>query len=88
MSDLYIGGLVNGYKWANYSLRQREAQRLYCEPDNLSLTIETYRKMITDELDRMQKNMSDSGLSFDPAKEDDIEVDLILLQQLEKVFPC
>lgn len=71
----YIGGIGNGYSWANAYLISKKGKEFYCAPPKLALTQENYLSILRDGI--KEKHIS---------KDDYIE--MILLLQLIKTFPC
>ena len=73
----YVMGVGVGYGWSNVKLMIRGEKQLFCLPPNLSLNQQNYLTIIDDAL----KNSK-------PKEADDTPIELILINQLIKTFPC
>lgn len=73
----YIYGVGVGYGWANAELEASGQPLLYCVPKNLALDVSNYIDILEREIrDSLNKNTLNSS------------VELILLEGLQKTFPC
>lgn len=68
----YIDGLGTGYSWANTQLALEKRKMLFCQPANLALETENYVRILNAGI-----RTTDVGL-----------IELILINQLIKTFPC
>jgi hypothetical protein len=75
--DHYIGGLGNGYVWANGELAAQERPSLFCAP-NMALTEANFIAILDKEIAQPTRNKY----------VDDTPIELILLKALEYLFPC
>lgn len=71
----YIGGVGNGYSWANSYLKATGVKTMYCPPAKLSMMQGNYLSIL------------DEGVKAEKVSEDSY-LESILLLQLIKTFPC
>lgn len=75
--DDYIGGVGNGFVWANGELAAQERSSLFCAP-KMALTQANFIAILDKEIAHPTRNKY----------VDDTPIELILLKALEYVFPC
>ena len=69
---IYIDGLGTGYSWANTRLEAGKRKKFFCQPENLVLEADNYVRILNDGI-----KTADTGL-----------IELTLLNQLTRTFPC
>jgi len=74
-TTIYFYGLLDGFGLANAELKERNAQLLFCEPDNINITAKQASKMLSD---FVKKHPALGKITTDAA----------LLSTLEDAFPC
>lgn len=87
-TGLYVAGVVNGFSFANSSLKEQGLPPLFCMVENLPMNGDNYLAMIDDEIQRLKEAAAERGLNFDHATETNLLIELILLKRLQRVFPC
>jgi len=80
--DALLRGTESGFMWANTELASEGRKKLYCQPEELKLNIQT----IKDILEEKVKNLLKLGWSLEMV--DDYPIQLILLEGLKDTFPC
>lgn len=75
---IHIGGVAEGYEWANAFLQDEKKPPLFCAPQNFSLNADNYIKLVDDELTKNRRLYSDLGLP----------IGAILLRALKEKLPC
>ena len=80
--SLYIYGLGQGLFWANGELRNKYGINLYCEPDKLVLNSDNYVHILDDAIEKSKDS------EFFKEYQDKDVLGLLLLEELQHVFPC
>lgn len=75
--DFYVLGIGEGFSWANVVNQDKNLATLYCQPKELALNVENYKRVIEDELEK-----------YPEIYKDNIEVEIALLRGLMRTFPC
>lgn len=83
---IYVGGVGEGFGWANSELQSRKDKPLFCQPQKLALTNENYIRILDDELEIWEKNITDE--SERKKFFDKVTIEPLLLQGLKRTFPC
>ena len=76
---VYLGGLSDGYEWANAHLAKERLPRLFCAPDNLALNTINYSQILSNYLSK-----PDSTSRFKPTD----PIGPIVLMALRDALPC
>jgi hypothetical protein len=74
---LYIGGIGEGIGWSNVVLDLRKSKKIFCQPSNLTMSVENL-------LDILKREIDENGKTF----KSDMPLGLILIRGLVKNYPC
>ena len=75
-ANIFVGGILSGLGWANtHLLTAKRKNRLYCQPDSLSITKSQMIKILI----RYSKN------NIEVAK---LQIVNVVLKALKDIFPC
>ena len=85
MIIFYVGSVGTGMSWANSKLEHEGRAPIYCEPREFVLEDDNYIRILNDEIERWEKAAKDKS---DFQKIQDFPIELILLEGLERTFPC
>jgi hypothetical protein len=77
----YIDGVGEGFGWANIKLDFDGNAKLFCTPPTLTLNNDNFLRILDDEIALNAKAIAAEALSVAP-------VEFLLLQGLQKTFPC
>lgn len=72
---VHINGIVDGLQWANTAVNNRGDQRLWCQPEKLSLSVEQTIVMLKQYVAENPRNA-------------DAPIGLALLYAMRYTFPC
>lgn len=72
---IYINGIVDGLQWPNTAVNNRGDQRLFCQPEKLSLSVEQTIVMLKQYVAENPRNA-------------DAPIGLALLYAMRYTFPC
>ena len=75
---IYLIAVGEGFKWANGALGSRKQQPLFCAPEQLPLTAETYAQLIDEALVANRTKYVAS----------EMPIEAILLFELQRRLPC
>lgn len=76
---LYLGGVGEGYGWANTFLEREGYPQLYCQPGKLALNADNYAQILADHITK-----PDVKATLRP----DFPIELLLLHALQSALPC
>lgn len=76
--NIRIGGVAEGYDWANSFLVTGGRAELYCSPDNIAFNTDNYLQFLDEELNA---NRASYARTATP-------IEYILLRALQSKFPC
>ena len=77
--NIVLVHIEQGFATANVELGYTKKDKIYCQPEKLSLNFGNLSKFLNDEI-KLLKN--------DNHKIDDFPIQMILMQHLKKQFPC
>jgi hypothetical protein len=80
----YIHGVGVGFFWANSELTVNKHAPLYCQPEKLALNGDNYVEMLDAAVKDYRALVAEGKTQLPP----DPYIELLLLKQLERVFPC
>jgi len=75
---IYVGGVAEGFDWANSALENKAQPPLYCVPPKLPITNDGYLAILDNSLEE----------PVGKAMQEYIPIAAILLKALERTFPC
>ena len=77
--DSHLSGMASAFTYANAQLKVSKQDLLYCQPGQLSLTIDNIKNFIDDQIEENKKLNVYNG---------EEPITLLLLTRLKTVFPC
>jgi hypothetical protein len=77
----WVKGLGEGFIWANFKLLAEHRNPLFCPPEKLSLTTESYLDIIDIEIVELSTVATQKQM-------DEMSVGVVLTDGLRKRFPC
>ena len=72
-------GAYYGFQTSNVELDSTKREKIFCEPDKLGLNVDNLIRLLNDEI----KELRNKGANIDK-----FPIELILMNNLVKVFPC
>ena len=85
---MYIDGLGTGIREANVALLVRNQARLYCPPPKLAMHSENYIDILEREINAGITGITRPAPLPPVPYPEDTPIETILLQGLQKTFPC
>jgi hypothetical protein len=73
--EFYLGGLTNGYSWANTALWSEGKTALFCSPERIVLAVDQELDILARHIERVPANGK-------------VPVGLAMLRALREAFPC
>ena len=74
-----LEGIYYGFQTSNTELKSMKRKEIFCQPDKLGLNIDNLIRFLNDEI----KELRNKGANIDK-----FPIEVILMNNLVKVFPC